>query len=87
MTELKKQTILLEDKSYLKITGVEGVVNLTENEACVLVKGEVLEVKGDNLKCENLSVEIGELIIVGNIASLKFEQKKEKKGLLKRIFK
>lgn len=80
-------SLTLQNKSFLHITGVQGVINLTENEACVLVCEETLEIKGENLKAEKLSVESGELILKGNIISLKFEEKREKKGLLKRIFK
>lgn len=87
MTESKKQIILLEDKSYLKINGVKGIVNLTETDAEVLVDNEHLEVKGSNLKCETLSVDSGELVIVGNIYSLKYIGVKEKKSFFKRIFK
>ena len=87
MTELKKQTILLENKNYLKITGVEGVINLTETNSSVLINDEILEIKGSNLKCEKLSVESNELVIIGNILSLKYQEKKEKKGIIKRIFK
>lgn len=87
MTESKKQTILLEDKCYLKITGVNGVLNLTENYAEILIGDEHLEIKGSNLKCETLSVDNGDLVIIGNIYSLKYKDVKEKKGIFKRIFK
>lgn len=83
----KKQCIILEDKSLLKINGVEGVINLTETDASIIICNEILEIKGLNLKAEKLSVETGEMVIAGNINSLKYQEKKEKKGLLKRIFK
>lgn len=87
MTETKKQCVILEDKTYLKLTGIEGVVTLTETDASIIICGEILEIRGNNLKAEKLSVETGELILIGNIYSLKYQEKKEKKGLLKRIFK
>ena len=87
MIELKKQTIFLENKNYLKITGVEGIINLTEKSASVIVCGEILEIYGENLKAEKLSVETGELILNGNISGLKYEIQKEKKSFIKRIFK
>ena len=83
----KNQCIVLENKSILKVNGVEGVVNLTDQSVSVLVNGETLEVKGSNLKAEKLSVETGELVLNGNITSIKFEEQKEKRGLIKRIFK
>ena len=83
----KNQCIVLENKSILRVNGVEGVVNLTDQSVSVLVIGETLEVKGSNLKAEKLSVETGELVLNGNITSIKFEEQKEKRGLIKRIFK
>ena len=82
-----KSTITLSDRKNLKINGVEGVVSLTETEAGILIAGETLVIKGEDIKAEKLSVETGELVLVGTFDSLKFEQKKEKRGLVKRIFK
>jgi len=84
---VKKSFICLENKSNLKICGIDDVVAITENDVSVVVAGEILNVKGANLKAEKLSVEDGEIVIVGNINSLKFEEKKVKQGLFKRIFK
>jgi len=88
MTEnIKKQIVYLEDKNYLKVTCVENVISLTETEAGVMVNGEVLVIKGNNIKAEKLLVETGELVLVGNFNQIKFEEKKQKQSLLKRIFK
>lgn len=83
----KKQCIMLEDRKYLKVTNVEGVISLTETEANVIVNGSILNVKGNSLKAENLSVDTGDLVLTGIINCLKFEEKKQRQGLLKRIFK
>lgn len=87
MTEIKKQTILLENKNVLKINGVDSVISLTETDVGIVIGGEVLVIKGTDIKAEKLSVETGELILTGNFLSLKYEVKKEKQGFLKRIFK
>ena len=88
MTETSnKSNIVLTDKKCLKINGAEGVVSLTDSEAGVVVAGEILVVRGTDIKAEKLSVETGELVLYGNFESLKFEHKKEKQGLIKRIFK
>lgn len=81
------QSVQLENKSHLKITGVEGVIGLTETGATIMVNGEILEIKGNNLKCEKLSVECGEMIIIGEIYSINYKEKSPKKSFLKRIFK
>ena len=85
--ENSKSCIVLTDRTNLRISGVLGVNNLTETDVCVIVGNDLLLIHGENLKAEKLSVETGELIINGIIASIKFENKKEKQGLLKRIFK
>lgn len=84
---MEKQTILLENKNYLKICGVESVINLNETDVAIMLCGEVLVIKGTDIKADKLSVETGELILTGNFTSLKYESKKEKQGFLKRIFK
>ncbi len=85
--ENSKSCIVLTDRTNLRISGVLGVNNLTETDVCVIVGNDLLLIHGENLKAEKLSVETGELIINGIIASIKFENKKEKQSLLKRIFK
>lgn len=82
-----KQSILLENKNYLKITGVESVINLTETDVAVLVDNELLIIKGNKIKAEKLSVETGELVLTGDFNNIKYENKKEKQGFFKRIFK
>lgn len=84
---MEKQTILLENKNYLKICGVESVINLNETDVAIMLCGEVLVIKGTDIKADKLSVETGELILTGNFTSLKYESKKEKQGFFKRIFK
>ena len=83
----KQQSIILDNRNFLKITAVEGVISLTENEANVIVNGGILNIKGNSLKAETLSVDTGDLVITGIINCLKFEEKKQKQGLIKRIFK
>ncbi len=83
----QKQSLYLENKNFLKITGVEGVVNLTETYAKIIVCGSFLEIKGENITAEKLSVEVKELVLVGNFFEFKYVDKAQKKTLLKRIFK
>ena len=86
MEQAKKQSILLEN-DYLRINGLESVISISETDAGVVVDGKTLVIKGANLKAEKLSVEMGELVLSGQVLSLKFEAKKEKQSFLKRIFK
>ncbi|MBE7082484.1 MAG: sporulation protein YabP [Clostridiales bacterium] len=83
----KCQTIYLENRNLLKMNCVESVLSLNETEVNLLVNNQTLNIKGSELKAEKLCVETGELVLVGNINSLKFEEKKQKQPLLKRLFK
>ena len=58
-----------------------------ETGAVIIVCGEIVEIKGENLKAEKLSVETGDLIICGKIISIKYVEQSPKKSLFKRIFK
>ena len=73
----KNQSLTLINKNILTIKGIENVISITENEANIIVCGEVLNIKGTNLTADKLSLEQGEIVILGNITSLKYEQKKE----------
>lgn len=83
----QKQCLILENRNCLKLSGVDSVINLTETDVGVNVCGEVLVIKGSDIKAEKLSVETKELVLTGNFNSFKYETKKEKQGLFKRIFK
>ena len=74
-----KQSLLLENRNYLKITGVKSVVNLTETDVAVLVDNDMLVIKGNKIKAEKLSVETGELVLTGDFNSFEYENKKEKR--------
>lgn len=87
MENIKKSFIQLEDKSLLKICGVNSVVSITETEVNVVINDEIFNIKGNQIKAEKLLVEQGELILSGMFYSLKFEEHKQKKSFFKRIFK
>ena len=77
----KNQSLTLINKNTLTIKGIENVISITESEANIIVCGEVLNIKGTNLTADKLSLEQGEIVILGNITSLKYEQKKEKQKI------
>lgn len=88
MTEKIKNNILyLENKEYLKITGVENVISLNETDVNLMVTNQNLVIKGTNITAEKFCVEDGVLELKGNFNSIKYENKKEKQGFIKRIFK
>ena len=87
MSEINKSSILIYDRASIKLTGVEGITSLNETEASILICGDKLNIKGENLKADKLSVETGELLIVGKINCLKYEEIHKKQGFLKKILK
>lgn len=46
----KNHTLVLSEKNNLKITGLENVISITENEANIVVNGEILNIKGANFE-------------------------------------
>ena len=87
MTQSNVSNIVITNRQSIKINGVDGVTMLNETDATVLVGGDNLKISGEDLKADKLSVETGELVINGKINSLKFEEKREKQGFFKKIFK
>ena len=82
--ERRIQNLILEDRKRLNVSGVEEVISF--DDVCVrmhTVRGE-LSVYGGGLRLEELSVDTGELRILGEIRELTYEDKKEKRGLLAR---
>ena len=49
---MEKQTILLENKNYLKICGVESIINLNETDVAIMICGEVLVIKVTDIKAD-----------------------------------
>lgn len=81
------QSIILEDRKKLSIIGATKVESSTESQAVVELDQESLVILGSQLEITKLNLENKEVIFSGNINSIKFSQKNEKKSLLKRIFK
>ncbi len=89
MEEKIIQTLTLENRERLGITGVEKVESFN-NESVILAtnKGR-LTIKGSNISISKLNVEEGRLTVNGNINSLLYTEnnaEKDKSGLVKKIF-
>lgn len=84
---LKEHRLEVTNRNFLKITGIEAVDAITEKETSMKVLGGGLSITGVNLKAETLNVESGTLVLSGLVENIKYTNKKEKTGLLKKIFK
>lgn len=79
----------MENRSKLSVTGVIDVISF-DNEAVILdTKMGVLVVKGIDFKINKLNVDVGELIIMGQIDSCGFDDMHERKkeSLFAKLFK
>lgn len=90
MDEKVVQSLLLENKEILNVTGVEGVDNFNDETVVLITNKGKLTIKGERLNINKLNIDEGKLIVKGLINSLTFsayEGQKEKVSLVKKIFK
>lgn len=82
--------ITLENRKKLTLTGVEEVISFDDEKILLNTKLGFLTIKGSELKMNKLDVQNGDVIIIGNIASIVYsskEVKKEKENILSKLFK
>lgn len=90
MDEKIVQSLLLENKEILNVTGVEGVDNFNDEAVVLLTNKGKLTIKGERLNISKLNVDEGKLIVKGEINSLffsEYEGQREKVSLIKKLFK
>ncbi len=81
------EQLCLEDRKTLIVKGASRVVSSTSTQAVVEVSDSNLVISGTNIEVTKLDLENKEVVFGGKINSLKYTQKTEKQGLLKRLFK
>lgn len=81
------QSILLEDKTKLTIRGATKVLSSTNTQAIIEMQDQNLIISGQNIEITKLNLENSEVIFNGEINSIKYSQKSEKKNIIKRLFK
>lgn len=83
----KESKINLINRKKLEITGIEKVIAVNETNIGLIINGKELVITGRGMQAHKLDVEKGEISVAGEIDSMKFQHKKEKEGIFKRIFK
>ena len=68
----KAQNIILENRSRLSVSGVEEVSGFDESIVQMQTELGALTVHGSNLRVETLSVDSGDLLVVGDISDLSY---------------
>ncbi|MBE6992607.1 MAG: sporulation protein [Ruminococcaceae bacterium] len=84
----KPQTnnIILEDRTRLSVTGVEDVDSFDETVVVMYTSGGTLVIRGNDLRLEKLSLDIGELSLTGNIDSMQYEHSAGGGSFFSRLF-
>ena len=88
--EEPRGNIVLENRKKLTLTGVEEVISFDDEKILLNTKLGFLTIKGSELKMNKLDVQNGDVIIVGNVASIVYsskEIKKEKESMISKLFK
>ena len=78
--------VVLEDRSRLTVSGVEEVERFDENTVVLSTAQGGLEIQGEGLHIEKLSLDGGDLKVEGMVNALIYEpQGRERGGLLSRL--
>ena len=86
-TFIKENTLTLENRNHLVVSGVEKVISFSPTCVCFVAMANNVQIQGEQMQAEKLDVENGVLELYGIINQIKYETKKEKTSFLKRIFK
>ena len=79
--------IILEEREQLSVSGVEEVERFDENTVVLSTAQGGLEIQGEGLHIEKLSLDGGDLKVEGTVNALIYESGgREQGGLLGRLF-
>lgn len=83
------QNLILENREKLSISGVIDVLSFDDQIVILETELGMLTIKGDDLRINKLSIDTQDVIIEGNIYSLSYTEKEDKRssGILGKIFK
>ncbi len=79
--------IVIEGREKISVSGVTEVESFNEQEVIMGTSLGRLTVHGDGLTMEKLSVDSGDVLILGSVDSLEYEDTaREKGGFFSRLF-
>ncbi len=81
------ESVLIEDRKKITLHGATKVISSTSTQAVVEINETCAVITGNNIEVIRLNLENKEVVFSGNFISLKYTQKQEKTGLIKRLFK
>ena len=83
--------IILDNRSHMEITGVLDLLMFDEAEIVLETSGGVLNIRGEQLHMNTMTLEKGLLVLDGDIAEIFYEEpgimKKQKSGLMSKWMK
>lgn len=85
-----KCNLILENRKRLTLSGVIEVISFDEQKIDLTTRLGNLTIKGEGLKMNKLDVQNGDVIIVGDIASVVYNgrvSKKSNESIISRLFK
>ncbi len=87
--EVGNQSLTLEQRKKLDLTGVKKINSLNNEEFIVVTNLGVVQITGDNLEMVQLEINKGFLQITGKIDKIEYvtETPKEKKKIFGKLFK
>lgn len=84
------QNLVLENREKLSISGVLDVLSFDDQVVIVETELGLLNIKGENLRINKLSIDTSEVVVEGEIYSLFYSDKssdKKSSSLISKIFK
>ncbi len=83
------QNVIMENRKKLSVSGVLDVESFDEDSVFLYTEAGMLNIKGEELHINKLSVESGDVTVEGRISSLVYteEEGKGRGGFLSKIFK
>lgn len=90
MEERMQGSVVIEDRAKLSATGVIDVDSFDNENVILITQLGTLFIKGSNFRINRLNVDVGELIIEGEINSCVYSDsygRKNKGSLLSKMFK
>lgn len=81
------ESLCIEDRKKLILTGATKVVSSTSTQAVVEIGDTNIVISGTNIEVTKLDLDNKTVTFSGNINSVKYTAKTEKTSLLKRMFK
>lgn len=78
--------LTMNDRKSLTMTGVSEVMSFDEQSVVMQTGLGTLTVHGQELQLKNLSLDGGQVAVEGHIAALIYEEPRQTRGLLGRLF-